>query len=58
MSPTTRFFLCALLLLAGCGFLAGCAISSQKDSSIPWNKPADWEGQIPGMDEGPGMGNP
>jgi hypothetical protein len=19
------------------------------DSSIPWNRPADWEGQIPGM---------
>jgi 2-aminoadipate transaminase len=27
----------------------GCSINSEKDSAIPWNKPADWEGQIPGM---------
>jgi len=32
----------ALLGLAGCG-------STQQDSSIPWSRPADWEGQIPGM---------
>jgi hypothetical protein len=35
----------ALLALAG---LAGCT-SPQQDSSIPWSRPADWEGRIPGM---------
>jgi nitrous oxide reductase accessory protein NosL len=45
----------ALLLLAALGaLLAGCSMESAKDSSIPWNRPADWEGQIPGM----GMGGP
>jgi len=33
------------LALAG---LAGCT-SPQQDTSIPWSRPADWEGQIPGM---------
>ncbi len=37
--------LLAALALAG---LAGCAPPNQ-DSSIPWSRPADWEGQIPGM---------
>jgi hypothetical protein len=40
----------AVLLLIGLGaFLAGCTTDSPSDSSIPWNRPADWEGQIPGM---------
>jgi hypothetical protein len=52
MSSFTRIFL-RVLLVASAGLLAACSINSQKDSSIPWNKPADWEGQIPGM----GMNN-
>lgn len=40
--------LSALLLLALLSLLSGC-MSAQKDSSIPWSRPADWEGQIPGM---------
>lgn len=47
--PTLRKALLALALgalaLAG---LAGCT-SAQQDSSIPWSRPADWEGRIPGM---------
>jgi hypothetical protein len=39
----------ALLLLALGAFLAGCASDNPAASSIPWNQPADWEGQIPGM---------
>jgi hypothetical protein len=35
----------ATLALAG---LSGCT-SNQQDSSIPWSRPADWEGRIPGM---------
>jgi hypothetical protein len=37
------------LLLAFGALLGGCSIDSPRDSSIPWNRPADWEGQIPGM---------
>jgi hypothetical protein len=47
--PTLRKALLALALaaLAFLG-LAGCT-SPQQDSSIPWSRPADWEGRIPGM---------
>jgi hypothetical protein len=40
--------LCSLLLLAFVALMAGCT-SAPRDSSIPWSRPADWEGQIPGM---------
>jgi len=47
--PKPRQFLLALLVtltvLAG---LTGCSTPKQ-DSSIPWSRPADWEGRIPGM---------
>jgi len=39
----------AVLLIALGSVLAGCTTDSPTDSSIPWNRPADWEGQIPGM---------
>ncbi len=40
-----------LLALAGFTVLlgAGCATKDPADSSIPWNRPATWEDQIPGM---------
>jgi hypothetical protein len=44
-----RRYLLPLLAALMAGLAGGCAINSQKDSAIPWNKPADWEGQIPGM---------
>lgn len=44
-----RIFLLALLatatVLAG---LTGCT-TPPRDSSIPWSRPAEWEGRIPGM---------
>jgi hypothetical protein len=40
--------LLGLLLLALVALTAGC-MSAPRDSSIPWSRPADWEGQIPGM---------
>ncbi len=33
----------------------GCATKQPEDSSIPWSRPASWEGGIPGMG---GMGGP
>jgi type IV pilus biogenesis protein CpaD/CtpE len=38
-----------LLLVALAAVLSGCSSETPSDSSIPWNQPADWEGQIPGM---------
>lgn len=38
-----------LLLLAFGSLLGGCSTRSAKESSIPWSRPAGWEGQIPGM---------
>lgn len=47
--PTFRKALLALALAAVALLgLAGC-MSDQRDSSIPWSRPADWEGRIPGM---------
>jgi hypothetical protein len=39
----------ALLLLAAGAFVGGCSTNSPKQTSIPWSRPAGWEGQIPGM---------
>jgi hypothetical protein len=46
-SPTKR--VAALLLVLIGVMLSGCASDAPVASSIPWNQPADWEGQIPGM---------
>ena len=42
------YFVFALLLTLALIGLSGCA-DAQQDSSIPWSRPADWEGRIPGM---------
>jgi hypothetical protein len=44
--------LLGLLLLAFGALLGGCSTRTPKDTSIPWSRPADWEGQIPGMGSG------
>lgn len=46
--------LLGLLTLVLAGLFSGC-MSAPRDTSIPWSRPADWEGQIPGM-SGSGMG--
>lgn len=33
----------------------GCTSKTEADSTIPWSRPASWEGGIPGMG---GMGSP
>ena len=45
-SRQTRFAL--LLLSLSLLGLTGC-VDTKQDSSIPWNRPATWEGRIPGM---------
>ncbi|WP_198529839.1 hypothetical protein [Geminisphaera colitermitum] len=39
-------FLVATLIAIGMG---GCETKTKEDSSIPWSRPASWEGQMPGM---------
>ncbi len=39
----------AWLVLAAGLAVTGCSLTPQKDTSIPWSRPAGWEGQIPGM---------
>jgi hypothetical protein len=45
-----------LLLLAFGALLGGCSLNTQKNTAIPWSRPAGWEGQIPGMGMTPGSG--
>ncbi len=39
----------AFFLLALGAIVGGCSMQPQKDTAIPWSRPASWEGQIPGM---------
>ncbi len=48
MKNLHRPLLVLILLSLGAAF-TGCTTRANKDSSIPWSRPADWEGQIPGM---------
>ena len=52
MIPPKKFVL-GLLAIALVSLASGC-MSAKRDTSIPWSRPADWEGQIPGL--GGGMG--
>lgn len=47
--------LLAVLAASIAAIVTGC--SSPTDSSIPWSRPAGWEGQVPGMGSTPGAGN-
>lgn len=49
MNTKTR--LITLLVLALGSLLAGCTSRTGRDSSIPWTRPATWEGQIPGLSQ-------
>ncbi len=53
MNTLKKTDLPALLLLCfrRC-VLGGCTNKTAKDTSIPWSRPADWEGQMPGMGSG------
>lgn len=49
-------FLIVLAGIAGSFFFTGCTSQTEADSSIPWSRPANWEGQVPGMGTGKGSG--
>jgi hypothetical protein len=53
---TLKLPVVALLLASLGALLGGCSMHSPRDSSIPWSRPANWEGQIPGMGTTPGGG--
>jgi len=42
-----RCLLLLVLAATGAALFSGCA--TPQDSAVPWSRPADWEGQLPGM---------
>lgn len=47
--------LVAFLSVVFIGLATGCTSKTAQDTSMPWSRPATWEGNIPGMgspDEG------
>ena len=48
MSSSRKSLFALLLLTLALFGLSGC-MNEQQDSSIPWSRPAEWEGRIPGM---------
>ena len=55
MARLTKPLLTALALAGTAFIVTGCTSKTEADSSIPWSRPASWEGGIPGMG---GMGSP
>lgn len=55
MKVIVRLFL-ALAAISGSVILSGCTSQTDADSSIPWSRPANWEGQVPGMGTAKGSG--
>jgi len=47
--PSKSRLIIALLSLVALFALSGCTAKRQDETSIPWSRPADWEGRIPGM---------
>jgi hypothetical protein len=48
--------LLTVLAVAGASLLfTGCSTKTEQDSTIPWSRPASWEGGIPGVG---GLGSP
>ncbi|MDF9827711.1 hypothetical protein M2103_001061 [Ereboglobus sp. PH5-5] len=42
-------FLIAFMAAALLAIFSGCTTQDSTDTTIPWSRPADWEGGIPGM---------
>jgi hypothetical protein len=48
MSQPRQLLLALLAVFATLAVLSGCT-APPRDSSIPWSRPAEWEGRVPGM---------
>jgi len=48
--------LIVLAAITGGVIFTGCTSASEDGDSIPWSRPANWEGQVPGMGTGQGSG--
>ncbi len=48
MPALRRTLFTLALAIVTLGGLVACT-NPQQDTSIPWSRPADWEGRIPGM---------
>jgi len=46
---STDYKLKPFLLLLILPIISGCFYASPDDQELPWSRPADWEGGIPGM---------
>lgn len=55
MKATLRLLL-VIAGITGSFVFTGCTSQTEADSSIPWSRPANWEGQVPGMGTGQGSG--
>ncbi len=49
MSRLNNLLLLTLALSGASLLLTGCSTKTEQDSTIPWSRPASWEGGIPGM---------
>jgi hypothetical protein len=48
--PSRRHLLLVLAALALGAFLSGCASeNATENNTVPWTRPADWQGGIPGL---------
>jgi hypothetical protein len=45
-----------LVLLTLAALLAGCTSAGDRYSSVPQDRPANWEGSMPGLTNSPGSG--
>lgn len=52
--PALKRLTLALLLGAVTILVNGCATT--EETAIPWSRPQNWEGQVPGMGTTPGSG--
>jgi len=56
MSRLKKLFLLVLALTGALLCSTGCSTKTEQESTIPWSRPANWEGGIPGMGGMGGMG--
>ncbi len=56
MIPAKKTLLCFLAVTGLSLLFTGCTSKTEADSTIPWSRPASWEGGIPGMGGAGGTG--